>query len=60
MSNSSVLWSNDSPIQFEVKTTQYYQITQNSASPVQEIATAPGSFSNGNTTNGQNNFFITG
>lgn len=25
VSNSSVLWTNDSPIQFEVKTTQFYQ-----------------------------------
>jgi len=57
VSNSSVLWSNDSPIQFEVKTTQYYQcITVPVSIPYlnQEVANVCGS------SNLSNSFIITG
>jgi hypothetical protein len=55
VSNSSVLWSNDAPIQFEVKTTQYYQYTTAASGPFvyQEAAASSQS-------SAPNNFLITG
>lgn len=54
VSNSSVQWSNDSPIQFDVKTTQFYQYTTVATSPTHDNS----SQINSNNNNGHNNNFI--
>lgn len=57
VSNSSVLWTNDSSIQFDVKTTQFYQYTSVASSPVH--CSDSGIITN-NSNNQQNNYVITG
>lgn len=60
VSNSSVLWTNDSPIQFEVKTTQFYQYTNLVSSPVKDGGNILNLSTSNTNTNNQNNSLITG